>query len=87
LGEGFGLPLVEASFHGLPLILRDLPVFREIAGENPWYFDTNDEEELARSLKNWIVGYKNGNIGPVTKIKTVTWNDSCEELLDIFSRA
>jgi glycosyltransferase involved in cell wall biosynthesis len=87
LGEGFGLPLVEASFHGLPLILRDLPVFREIAGENPWYFDTHDEEELARSLRNWIVGYKNGNIGPVTKIKTVTWNDSCEELLDIFNRA
>ena len=87
LGEGFGLPLVEASFHGLPLILRDIPVFREIAGENPWYFNSNDHEELARSLRNWIADYTNGKIGPVTKIKTVTWKDTCEELLGIFNRA
>ena len=32
-GEGFGLPLIEAAQHDLPLIARDLPVFREIAGD------------------------------------------------------
>lgn len=37
-GEGFGLPVVEAMHAGLPLILRDLPVFREVAGDNALYF-------------------------------------------------
>ena len=29
-GEGFGLPLIEAARHGLPIIARDIPVFREV---------------------------------------------------------
>src|SRR5690606_1150894 len=37
--EGFGLPLVEAARHGLPLLIRDTPVFREVAGEHAFYFN------------------------------------------------
>src|SRR5262249_2265090 len=33
-GEGFGLPLIEAAQHKLPIIARDIPVFREVAGES-----------------------------------------------------
>ena len=29
-GEGFGLPLIEAAQHKLPIIARDIPVFREV---------------------------------------------------------
>jgi glycosyltransferase involved in cell wall biosynthesis len=87
LGEGYGLPLIEASFHGLPLILRDIPVFREIAGDGAWYFDSNDHENLAESISTWLYVYRNLKIGPVSEIKTVTWKDTCEELLDIFNRA
>ena len=39
-GEGFGLPLIEAAQHGLKLIIRDIPVFREVAGENAHYLPT-----------------------------------------------
>ncbi|MFZ2159654.1 MAG: glycosyltransferase, partial [Bradyrhizobium sp.] len=37
-GEGFGLPLIEAAQHGLPIIARDIPVFREVAREHAFYF-------------------------------------------------
>ena len=37
-GEGFGLPLIEAARHGVPMIARDLPVFREVAGDAAYYF-------------------------------------------------
>ena len=40
--EGFGMPLVEALLHGVPVIASDLPVFREIAGSIPDYLDPLD---------------------------------------------
>jgi glycogen synthase len=33
VGEGFGLPIIEVALHRTSRILRDLPVFREIAKE------------------------------------------------------
>ncbi|HZX77175.1 glycosyltransferase family 1 protein [Lysobacter sp.] len=36
-GEGYGLPLIEAAQHGLPVLARDIPVFREVMGEHATY--------------------------------------------------
>lgn len=36
--EGFGLPLLEAGLHRLPIVASDLPVFREIVGDGAWLF-------------------------------------------------
>jgi glycosyltransferase involved in cell wall biosynthesis len=40
--EGYGLPLTEALSLGVPAIVSDLPVFREIAGDVPEYLDPLD---------------------------------------------
>lgn len=40
--EGYGMPLVEALSHGVPVIASDLPAFREIAGDIPDYRDPLD---------------------------------------------
>ncbi len=40
--EGYGMPLVEALSHGVPVIASDLPAFREIAGRIPDYRDPLD---------------------------------------------
>ena len=37
LYEGFGMPAVEAMVAGAPLVLSDLPVFREVAGDAALY--------------------------------------------------
>jgi glycosyltransferase involved in cell wall biosynthesis len=36
--KALGLPIIEAAQHGLPIVLRDIPVFREVAGEAGFYF-------------------------------------------------
>jgi glycosyltransferase involved in cell wall biosynthesis len=40
--EGFGLPVAEALQLGTPVIVSDLPVFREFASEIPTYLDPLD---------------------------------------------
>ena len=47
-GEGFGLPLIEAARHKLPIVARGIPVFREVAGDFALYFTGTAPEDLAR---------------------------------------
>lgn len=49
--EGFGLVLVEAMAHGLPVVSSDLPTSREIMGDFGLYFGNGDIRGLARQLK------------------------------------
>ena len=84
IGEGFGLPLVEASLFGLPLILRDIEIFREVAGESAWYFATNDARELALSIRSWVESYSKGSIHSNTDIKVISWQDTCKQIIGIF---
>ena len=39
--EGYGLPVVEALAHGVPVLARDIPVFREICGDAIAYFPSD----------------------------------------------
>ncbi len=49
--EGFGLVLVEAMAHGLPVVSSDLPTSKEIMGDFGMYFKNGDIEDLARRLE------------------------------------
>jgi glycosyltransferase involved in cell wall biosynthesis len=51
--EGYGMPLVEALGHGVPVIASDLPVFREIAGTIPDYLDPLDGPAWLRLLRSY----------------------------------
>lgn len=45
--EGFGLPIVEATLHGMDVIASDIPVFREVAPEGTRFFANWDAKALS----------------------------------------
>ena len=49
--EGFGLVLVEAVAHGLPVISSDLPTSKEIMGDFAIYFHNGDIKGLAQQMR------------------------------------
>ena len=48
--EGFGLPVVELLTAGIPVVARDIPVFREIVSKGIFYFDPRSIEDWERSI-------------------------------------
>lgn len=82
-GEGFGLPLIEAAQHQVPIIARDLPVFREVAGEHAFYFaDDNDPQVLAQAVEAWLALDRAGKAPRSDTMHWLTWAQSANSLLD-----
>ncbi|MCX6245737.1 MAG: glycosyltransferase family 1 protein [Bacteroidetes bacterium] len=50
LYEGFGLPPLEAMSLGCPVILSDIPVFREIFGDAAHYVDPMDPGSICKGI-------------------------------------
>jgi glycosyltransferase involved in cell wall biosynthesis len=48
--EGFGIPLIEGMVAGTPLVISDIPVFREVGGEAATYFDQESPEAFAAAV-------------------------------------
>jgi FkbM family methyltransferase len=79
--EGFGLPLIEAAHHGLPILARDIRVFREVAGEWASYFSGRDPEELFNAVCIWLERRAEGRVVSSSGITWLTWRESCARLL------
>ncbi len=79
-GEGFGLPLIEAARHGLPILARDLPVFQEVAGDHAMYFSGDAPQDLAASLQHWLELHESGEVVSSAGINWLSWKESARQL-------
>jgi glycosyltransferase involved in cell wall biosynthesis len=79
--EGFGLPLIEAAHHGLPLLVRDLPVFREVAGDNAHWFAGYEADALAGSVEAWLARSGRGETADSRGLRWIDWRESTRQLL------
>lgn len=77
--EGFGLSVIEAMYYKKKIILRDIPVFREIAEDNAYYFNENTEplEDLIKLILSKKLSTTEKNY------KFLSWRESFNNLLGI----
>jgi len=55
-GEGFGNPIAEGMYFGVPVICNDLEVFKEVGKEYPHFFRTGDFSHAINILQDLASG-------------------------------
>ena len=81
LAEGFGLPLIEALGYNKPVLVRDLPVFRERECEGIEFFDSNnDARAMAADIKSWLT--RENKVLPSVK-NLASWSESAEAIIQL----
>lgn len=80
-GEGFGLPLIEAAQHKIPIIARNIPVFQEVAGPYAYYFDGMAPQNLVDAIRSWLDMHNLGVAPSSSDMPWLTWKQSTQEVL------
>lgn len=79
--EGFGLSIIEGARFGKPLIVSDIPIFRETTGGQAIFFDPKSSDDLVRAIKVWLA-----NPTQPTPLKPISWRESAEDLVRTIER-
>ncbi len=82
-GEGFGLPLIEAARYKIPIIARDIPVFREVAGEFAFYFRGCQSVDLYQAIQDWLQLYQLQQYPQSDAMPWLTWQEATAALLTL----
>ncbi len=88
LDEGFGIPVVEAMSVGTPIVVSDIPIFREIGGDAGIYADPHDPAAFAHAVKtldtpaNWT----RHSAAAREQAKLFDWDRSADVLYEVLRR-
>jgi len=82
LSEGFGLPLIEASYFNCPIIASNIKVFKELLGDNYLSFNPNDIDDITEKIKSFIEKKSKFNYKNI--IKKYSFKKMTDETLKIY---
>lgn len=83
VGEGFGLPLIEAGKYKLPVICSDIEVFHEVAGDHAIYFEKDSANSLSEKIEQFLLLRKSGNVPHSAEIKSISWEKAADKVYDM----
>lgn len=83
--EGFGIPLIEALAAATPLVISDIPVFREVGGAAATFFDPRSAEAFAAAVRSMDTPERWNELTALAlqQATAFTWEQSARELLQL----
>lgn len=83
--EGFNIPILEAANCEAPLILSDIEVHREVAGNNALYVNASKKGELAHAFEKMLLKKNQEGFSKDSKelAKKYSWNLSAQKVKDM----
>jgi glycosyltransferase involved in cell wall biosynthesis len=88
VGEGFGLPVLEAMYFGKPVFLSRSTSLPEVGGDAAYYFDNFDPDCMREIFENGMHHYECTH--PQQKImeraKNFNWKSSANQYLNVYRR-
>lgn len=88
MNEGFGIPLVESMSRGTPIVVSDIPVFREVGADAALYFRADDPSGFAAAVRElerpgeWAVR----SAASRERAAHYSWESSAKALLEVLTR-
>lgn len=78
LMEGYGLVGIEALMVGTPVVASNIPVYREVYGDQVTYFDPHSVSDLVRAIQSLAIGHRSS----VIKFSR-TWDDVAGSIAEV----
>jgi glycosyltransferase involved in cell wall biosynthesis len=83
--EGFGIPVIEAMSGSIPVVVSDIPIFREVASEAGRFFNPESQSEFVLAVKNLdaINAWQQASKASLERAQAFSWDESAKKLYNL----